>query len=178
MQKIVSLLFLSLILVSCSSKLDFDQVNDLKLEPVIVANLSYFDIAAPDFVTNGQETIVSGSLQNFDVFRDSFFRDNLVQSDFFFEITNTINRQYRLNLLLLNSQNRILYSINFNVSASAGTPQVVTQKEIFKDVKLDLLKQSQRIAYHIIMLPGKSLTAASTGHLIFKSSATVYMDIQ
>lgn len=178
MQKIIHLLLLTLLLGSCSSKLDFDQANTLNLTPVIVANLSYFDIAAPDFVVNGQEITQTGSLQNFDVFRDSFFRDNLIQSDFMFEITNTISRSYQCNLFLLNKQNKILYVINFPVPASTGTPEVVTKTEIFQNVKLDLLKQTEKIGYQIIMAPGTALNASSPGHFIFKSSATVYMDIQ
>mgnify|MGYP003615269420 FL=1 len=47
-------LFVLLLTVSCSSDLDFDQVNDLQLQPVVVANLSSFDVAANQFVNNGQ----------------------------------------------------------------------------------------------------------------------------
>ena len=39
----------------CSSDLDFDQVNTIKLEPVFIANLAFFDVPAPDFLINGAE---------------------------------------------------------------------------------------------------------------------------
>ena len=75
---------LALFSYSCSSNLDFNQVSDAKLEPVILANLAYFDVPANQFVTNGNEMPVSGVLTTFDVFRDSYFNDALIKAEFFF----------------------------------------------------------------------------------------------
>jgi hypothetical protein len=61
------------LLFSCSSNLDFDQVNDFKLEPVFIANLTYFEIPANQFIENGMEQNIA-LMQEFDMFRDSFFR--------------------------------------------------------------------------------------------------------
>ena len=44
-----------LLTFSCSSNLDFDQVNDFKSDPVFIANLTYFDIPANQFIANGRE---------------------------------------------------------------------------------------------------------------------------
>ncbi|WP_459641129.1 hypothetical protein [Flavobacterium sp. CGRL2] len=57
---------------SCSSDLDFDQVKDLKLEPVFVANLAYFDIPANQLIDDGG-THIAFDTRSFDVFKDSFF---------------------------------------------------------------------------------------------------------
>ena len=75
--------FVLLLTVSCSSDLDFDQVNDLQLQPVVVANLSSFDVAANQFVNNGTEQAVSIDTPDVGVFNDSFFRDNLSKADLF-----------------------------------------------------------------------------------------------
>ena len=64
--------FVLLLTVSCSSDLDFDQVNDLQLQPVVVANLSSFDVAANQFVNNGTEQAVSIYTPDVGVFNDSF----------------------------------------------------------------------------------------------------------
>jgi uncharacterized membrane protein YkoI len=45
--------------------LDFNQVNDVKLDHI--ANLSYFEIQAKDFIVNGQEQNIAFDAQNFDV---------------------------------------------------------------------------------------------------------------
>jgi hypothetical protein len=167
-----------LLSISCSSSLDFDQANDLKLNPIIVTNLTYFDVPAHEFVTNGMETNAAFAALNFDAFRDSFFRENLFRADLFFEITNTINRAYVIDLVLLNKADQPVYSINFNIPASNGTPQVITKTEIFEGTKLDLLKQTEKMGFRLVMLPGTLLTESSPGSLKLRSSATVYMDIQ
>ena len=98
MNKFLGIFILSIFFLSCSSDLDFNQVNDLKLEPVVVANLASFDVQANQFVVGGVEQPVSGDLMNFDVFKQSFFDQNLNRADFFFEINNTINRGFNINL--------------------------------------------------------------------------------
>ena len=177
-QKFYSLIFMVLLSWSCSSNLDFDQVNDFKVTPVIVANLTYFDVFAHEFVTNGQETSMAFAALNFDAFRNAFFKDNLVRTDLFFEITNTINRAYAIDLVLLNNLSQPIYTINFIVPASNGTPQVVTKTEMFQAAKLNLLKQTQKMGFRVVMLPGTPLTESSPGNLKLRSSATVYMEIQ
>ena len=52
---VLGVFVISLLSFSCSSNLDFNQVDNFKSEPVIVANLAYFDVPANEFVTNGIE---------------------------------------------------------------------------------------------------------------------------
>ncbi|MGA9638568.1 hypothetical protein [Flavobacterium sp.] len=177
-KKIFTIFLMMIFTMSCTSNLNFDQANDLKLTPTVKANLTYFDVPAHEFVTNGVETNRAFAAQNFDVFRDSFFRKSLLQTDFFFEITNTINRIYSIDLVLINEVDQIMYVINFVVPASTGTPIVVTKSEIFKDVTLDLLKQTDKMGFRLLMAPGPLLTENSPGSLKLRSSATVYMEIQ
>ena len=176
-KKLVLTLF-SLFAFSCSSDLDFNQANELLLEPVIVANLTYFDIAAPQFVTNGVENNLLFDAQDFDVFRDSFFRDNLKRADFYFEISNTISRAYTINILLLDKNDQILYTIPMTVPAYTGSENIVKITEKFENNKLTLLKSTKRMAFMLTMAPGTPLTANSLGNLKLKSSATVYLEIK
>ena len=130
-------------------------------------------------MTSGVENRVSVNASNFDVFRDAFLRDNLTQADFFFEITNTINRSFGVNLYLIDEFDRILYPILINVPASTtGAPVVVTSTEIFKDAKLNLLKQTDRMGFILLMNSGTTITENTPGNLKFKSSATVYLEVQ
>lgn len=178
-KNIYALFFLLFFISSCTSNLDFDQANDLKTTPVIVANVAYFDVPANEFVTNGIENRVSIDGRNFDVFRDAFLRDNLTQADFLFEITNTINRSFTVNLYLINEFDQILYTIIINVPASTtGAPVVVTTTEVFKDAKLNLLKQTDKMGFILLMNSGTTITESTPGDLKFKSSATVYLEVQ
>lgn len=175
MNRFLAIFILSILSLSCSSDLDFNQVNDLKLEPVIIANLASFDIPANEFVTNGIEQTVSGDLLNFDIFQDTYFNDSLTRTDFFFEINNTINRAYRINLIFLDANNSPLYSIPFDVPANTVG---ITKKEIFENTKLDILKSTTKITFVITMLPGSGLDENSLGSLKLRSSATIYLVVE
>ena len=65
MNRLFGILILSFFYFSCSSDLDFDQINDLKLEPVFVANMASFDIKANQFVIGGVEQPLVGDLMSF-----------------------------------------------------------------------------------------------------------------
>jgi hypothetical protein len=173
--RLFGIIILTLLSFSCSSDLDFNQVNDLKLEPVLIANLSYFDIPAKDFVDNVVEQNISYDVQNFNFFREKFFRDNLKRADFDFEIINTINRAYSLDLNFSDPNDQTVYTIRFDVPASTGTPVIVTKTEIFENATLDLLKTTTRIEFVLIMGPGPALSEDSLGSLKLRSSATVYL---
>lgn len=164
--------------MSCSSDLDFDQVNDLQLQPVVVANLSSFDVAAGQFVNNGTEQAVSIDTPDVGVFNDSFFRDNLSKADLFFEVNNTINRAFILRLVFLDTANTPLTTIQMDIPAYAGTTNQTTLTQTFQGTNLDLLKQTKKIAFVVTLLPGPPLTSTSVGNLKLRSSVTAYFDIQ
>ncbi|MCI4442383.1 MAG: hypothetical protein JHC39_02660 [Lentimicrobium sp.] len=178
MNKFFGIFFLSILSFSCSSDLDFNQVNDLKSEPVVIANLASFDVPANQFVIGGVEQTISGDLLDFNIFKDSYFNKSLVRADFFFEINNTINRAYKINLVFLDANNSPLYTIPFNVPAYAGVQNLVTKTEIFENAKLDLLKSTTKIAFVISLLPGPALDENSLGSLKLRSSATIYLVLE
>lgn len=178
MNRMLGILFLALFSFSCSSDLDFDQVNDLKIRPVIVANLASFDVPANQFVQGGIEQSVAGDLLNFDIFNESFLDKSLNKVDFYFEINNTINRGYNVQLFLLDNNNTILYTIPFDIPAYSGTQNLVTKTEIFENSKLNLLKKTVKIAFIVSMSPGPILNENSAGSLKLRSSATFYFNAE
>ncbi|MCV9930903.1 hypothetical protein OIU80_01280 [Flavobacterium sp. LS1R47] len=176
-------MFLRLIIVavlfcSCASDLDFDQTKDLTLEPVIVANLTYFDVKASAFVDNGTEQNVFFDAKDFDVFRDSFFRDNLKKAEFNFEIENTISRAYIVGMVFLDENNQVMHDTEINVPAYVNTPNSVKHTDVFENQTLDLLKKAVKLEIRITMLAGTPLTADSSGNLKLRSGATLYFEIK
>lgn len=176
--KILSLIFLVFTLFSCSSDLDFDQVKDLKLEPVFVANLAYFDVPANKLVDDGGNQIVY-DIRNFDVFKKQFLRDYLKKATFDIEIENNIERNFIVNVLLLNTENEILQTISLNVPAYKGSSNVIKYPtEIFENQRLELLKQTDNIGFIVLMTSGVPLNENSLGNLKLRSSATTYFEIK
>jgi hypothetical protein len=175
MNKFIEIFILSIFFLSCSSNLDFNQVNDLKLQPVVVANLASFDVKANQFVVGGVEQPVTGDVMDFNVFNNSSFNNSLIRTDMFFEFNNTINRAFNINLYFLDANNAKLYTIPITVPAYTGAPNLVTKTEIFENTNLDLLKQTKKVAFVVALLPGTALTDSSLGSLKMRSSATIYL---
>jgi hypothetical protein len=178
MKNFFSIVILCFFSISCSSDLDFSQTDDLVLTPVVVANFVSFDIQASQFVFNGVELSVAEGELNFDAFQDAYFNESLVRADFYFEINNTIARDYDINLYLLDSSDAVLYTITFTVPAYTGTENLVTKTEIFEDSNLELLKNTSKIAFDITMQSGTTLTEDSEGSITMRSNATVYLEVQ
>lgn len=178
MNKFLSLLIFLFATLSCSSDVDFDQVNDLELKPVVVANLAAFDIQANQFIIAGVEQPLVGDVMNFKVFNDANFINNISRTDLYFEFNNTVNRAYAINLYLLDANDVRLYTIKFVVPAYSGDPNVVTKTEVFEGATLDILKKTDKIAFVIALMPGTALTNNSLGSLKMRSSATIYFTAQ
>ncbi|MFE3869389.1 hypothetical protein ACFX5E_15095 [Flavobacterium sp. LS2P90] len=176
--RILLLLIISLFSFSCSSDLDFNQANDLKIEPVFISNLAYFDIPAHEFVTNGVERSIIVDSPTVDVFNDAFLKNHLTRADLSFEIDNTINRAYTLDIILRDKNNQPLYTINFNVPAYTGAANLVTKKEIFENANLDLLKSTTKMTFFIKMLSGSLLNENSVGSIKLRSGVTAYLIVQ
>ncbi|MDQ6469131.1 hypothetical protein RB619_00660 [Flavobacterium sp. LHD-80] len=175
---ILKIFAVAILFISCSSDLDFDQTKDLKLEPVFVANLAYFDVPANELADNGGNQIGYDS-RYFDVFKKQFLRDYLSKAEFDVEIENTIARGFVINMLLLNSQDQILITQTFSVPAYNGTPNVIKfPTEVFENQRLELLKQTERIGFVVLMMSGTPLDQNSLGNLKLRSSATAYFEIQ
>lgn len=178
LHRFLATVFLLLFSFSCASDLDLDQVNDLKLEPVVVANLAYFNIEAKDFASSGSgETVLSKETTS-DIFNDSFFRRRIKRVDILFELENTIDREYELDLSFLDINGTIIHNTNLKVQPDKGIVNKVAKTEVFEGSDLDILKRTTTIAFSLRMLAGTALTSTSGGTLKFRSGATAYIIVE
>ncbi|MDA6069600.1 hypothetical protein NJT12_08210 [Flavobacterium sp. AC] len=176
--RIFILIFSSVLFLSCSSDLDFDQTKDLKLEPVFVANLAYFNVPATQLANTGGGQIVS-DVEQFDAFKEKFFRDNLVKAELNFELENTIIRAFTLDIVLLDANNKVLETNTYSIPAYSGSSNIVKfPTEVYENQRLALLKKTVKIAFFVRMAAGPPLDQNSTGSLKLRSGATVYMVIE
>ena len=175
---IFTIVILNLFLSSCASDLDYNQVNDLRLEPVIISNFAYFDAQANEFVNGGVEQNVFFDAPTVDVFSEKFFTDKLNKVDLFFEVNNTINRSYRVDLIFLDRNNQPVHFSNFFIPAYSGSENVVRKTEIFQNAALSLLKRTTKINFTLIMFPGPPLSESSLGSLKLRSGVTAYFVVE
>jgi hypothetical protein len=176
-KKIIGILLLMLSF-SCSSDLDFEQANQLNVQPVFTTNLVYFPLQANEFVVNGAEQSAFSYIANVDFFDKGIIRDDLVKAELYFRVKNTINRAYTYNITFLDVNKAPIYNINMNIPAYNGTEIVVEKTEPFDSSNLDILKNTNQIIFSILMFPGPPLTAASPGRIDLSSSITAYFDVK
>lgn len=173
MKKILAVIILVALFFSCSSDLDFNQVNDLKREPILVTNLGSFDAPAQLFTTGITESAVTTNFPIIKIFEDLYFKESLVKAEFFFEFNNTINSAFEIKLIFLDASGTKIDSILFDVPAYSGLPNVVRKTETFDGPHFELLKTATKITFVVKML-GSPLAIGSPGSLKLRSSATIY----
>lgn len=170
-------ILLLLISFSCSSDLDYNQADQLNIKPVFITNLAYFPLEANQFLNNGVEQNVFSYISNVDYLNTTFIREDLVRTELYFRVKNTISRAYLYEITFLDSNNIPIYSITMDIPACNGPEIVVEKIEIFDSSK-DILKNSSKIVFSVLMLPGPPLTAISTGRVELSSSITGYFDVK
>lgn len=181
MNKIIGMLSVSLLLFSCSSDLDFNQVDELNAKPVFTTNLAYLNLKASQFVINGVEESPSPYIANVDFLKKPAVANDLIKAELFFKVKNTINRGYNYTITLLDVNSIPTYpSITMNIPAAYnGTTVIVPKTVVFDSSTIDALKNTTYIVFSIELIPGlPPLTASSTGNIILSSSLTAYFDIK
>ncbi|WP_281228280.1 hypothetical protein [Flavobacterium aquiphilum] len=176
--RIILLTLLVLSSFSCSSDLDYNQVNDFNIQPVFTTNLAYLEAKAPDFVENNVEQPIFGYLTNTEFLNNTFVDQDLVKAEMYFRIKNTINRAYRFNVTFLNAAGTPIYTIAMNVPAYSGTETLTEKTETFAAANIAILKNTTKLAFTIVMLPGPPLTESSPGRIELSSSVTAYFDVK
>ena len=96
----ILLLAISLMFFACTKDVDFNQINDLELNPVIESSLIFFDEPANRFLENGNEVLITQDFIIIDIFNNEFVVDNLVKVDLVFETENSINQRFDLQIAL------------------------------------------------------------------------------
>jgi hypothetical protein len=171
-------LFSAVLFLSCSSDLDFDQIDDFVLEPVFVANLAYFDVPADQIDDNGQGQQIPPDVEDFDIFKKKFFTDNLAKAELNFEIENTVNRAFEIELQFIDANNQVLETIDLAVPTYTGGSNITKYPtEVFEGERLNLLKKTMKIGFIVTTVTGSG-SGDISGNLKFKSGATVYMKIK
>ena len=163
---------------SCSSDLDFDQVNDFNMQPTFIGNLAYINIDAQQFISSGSETPIFTYTSDVDVLNKAFIQENLVKTELYFRIKNTIARDYALNVTFLNRNGAPIYTMRMDAAAYNGTETIVEKTETFTAANIDILKNTAKMVFSIRMFSGPPITAATPGRIEFSSGITAYFDIR
>lgn len=170
-------LFFTLFFCSCSQTLDFNQLDDYTNEPVFTSSLAFFSINSDNFIiTPGTPAVTEiQELTEFRIFENNVIKNNLTKLKFNFELVNEFNRDFTIEISLLNDNNSLIYKFNdLNISANNLN---FKQEEVLEIIQNPSLRNFTKVL--IIIRLDDSITpisALDAGVLEFKSAVTVSLE--
>ena len=174
----ILLILLWVCFASCTKEVDFEQAQDFQVSPIIESSLIFLDEPASQFVENGEEIETLQDEVLINIFNDQFVVDNLVKAEFVFEITNSINRGFQLQVNFLDGFDQLLHVLTINVSATPNNdPIFQTHIETFEGDSLTALNATQKMVFTLDLLSGSPITESSPGEIILKSKGIFYFNI-
>ena len=161
---------------ACVKDTDFDQANDIVLSPIVELDLVYFDLPAITFF----DTITSSPIL---MVRDTtdlrFLNDedvqlNLRRAEFYFKVTNSIQRVFQVDFQFLTEQNEVTYTTQVPVAQGTVANPVITEyTENVEGAAIDDLTLAEKVVVSVI-IPSSNENLDGTINL--QSKATYYLE--
>ncbi|MFD2530620.1 hypothetical protein [Polaribacter marinaquae] len=174
---IINMLLCFVLIFGCSEAVDFDQIEDYTLKPSYALSLTYFTISPNNFVPFPGAPPITEISEKSDVkiFETSFIRQNLVQLDFDFEITNRFNRDFTVEISLLDENDNLIYQLN-DLNVAANNLEF-KQTEILNIESNPTVRNFTRVEVKL-SLDDKTtpIIASDVGEIIFNSAATIHLE--
>lgn len=162
---------------SCTSNLDFEQVEVIETTPIYNVSLGFFNITSNGFSgpDNIPVTSVSSDIE-YRIFENTLLRDNLKKQEYAIEITNLFNRAFEIEISFLDFDgNNTFSSFTYTVNAN---DRDFKEKIIIDDIDTRNSNVKNTTTLRLkISLEDESipLNEANSGSFNFKSSTTLYL---
>ena len=163
--------------LSCSSELDFDQVDDVVLAPQIDADILFFTLGTEDFIDTSitDETVVVRDTTRLEFLNDSFIRDSVEDIELTFQIDNSFLQSFNNRFIFINEINEPQYTLEFNVDASLdGTTTRTSIVEQVNEDELQAILSSIKVVNELQLNTNEALI---NGEISFQSKALYSLEI-
>lgn len=171
-------LALSLNFNSCTKDIDFDQADDLEISPVLESSLIFFDEPANKFLNGSEEITNIEDFVTVEFFNGEFIVENLTRADFVLETTNSINRNFEVQVDFFDELEQLQHTFTFSGIASPSNSDIISEHiEVFENDKLTALKQTVKLVFTLRMLQGNAINQNTPGRISLKSKAIFYFNI-
>ena len=120
-----TILLLAVIFASCTSKLDFDQANELKITPVFEGDMFFFDISKDDLIDSQSQfkSIINDTL-DFGIFYNVNNRKHFVKAEITIGYKNTFQRSFHTEYIFIDENNQPVEQNSFDIQAADATQNV------------------------------------------------------
>jgi hypothetical protein len=174
-RKIITVILVGF-LFSCSSNLDFEQVNQIEAEPVFNISLGFFNISPTDFSGVGVSPVPSVNEDiEYRIFENQLLSDNLNRLEYTIGITNTFNRAFVFSFRFLDENGGDTFiSESYSVDANSAISEEILIYD--KNSLNNNIRQTKSLRLELSFEdPSEPLSPSTTGTFQFKSSTTVYL---
>jgi hypothetical protein len=174
-------LFLFGIISSCTDNVDFNQGDEIVLNPILESDLVFFNLETVnllDEITQEELVFVSDTTR-LELISDNFFKDNLTRTDLTFKFTNSFTRGFLFEAQFLDDANQEKYVLDFEVLSGLSNQASISEiTEIIQETDIDTFKESTKVVVKFI-LPAStnSITSNTVGFLNMQSKATFYLEL-
>ncbi|WP_242131604.1 hypothetical protein [Aestuariivivens marinum] len=173
------LIIFCLFMSSCTKQVDFNQANDLVLEPIVASDLIFFNADATEFFVDNTELVTVRDSVIIDLFNRDFFVDYVVKAEFVFKVINSINRSSNVTIEFFDINNQKRHGFSLMALASPNNTDIITtHTEIFENQALDDLKASNKVVLTMqVLAGGDPLNDNTPGRVELKSKGLFYTSI-
>ena len=173
------LLLFPIIFISCVNDVDFDQAENLQINPVVEANAFYFAISSNQFVdNNGMAINTIQDSSEMKLFNDEFIKDNVKKIELLYEFTNAVDRSFTANLVFKDAADATVHNMTVPVQpGNSINPVITTHTETFETTTLDALKQAVKVDFSVVVGNGTNPVPANITALKLRSKATIYLTV-
>lgn len=163
---------IAMLCYNCTEPVDFSQSEDLELFPVVETSLVFFEAPAPEFITQNNEDFSVSDFIEISFFNDEFVEESLIKADFVFDIENSINRAFRLDITFVDEEGTALEVFIVEVPASPNNQNRITNfVQTYEGEALERVKQSTSLEFDLMLLGGETIEEDAPGRIDVKSSA-------
>ncbi|PQJ79216.1 hypothetical protein BTO18_08545 [Polaribacter porphyrae] len=163
-------------IVSCSDKLDFNQINNYIHKPVLTSALTYFKVVPFQFFdSNGVQQFEIRDVTRFEGFENTYIRENVVKINFNAEIKNEFNRDVTIQAEFLSENDGLLYSFT-PIQVQENDLNFTYLEEIDVTTNQSVLNTAKVRIIASIENTGTPMNPNDTSEFEFKSSITFFIE--
>lgn len=169
-------IFAICVLVSCVKDVDFDQVNDFEMNPVVESSLVYSTFPVPVWDSIPYTLTISDTTR-IELFSNSFSVDNLGRAELYFETLSTASQSLSVKIHLLDDNYTVLDELLFSLSASSGEEEEVASAElVYSEERIETLTHVTQVIFYLTIPDFGNRNEEA--YVKLRSKGTFYLDIE
>lgn len=148
----IYLVSIFILFTSCVSEVDFDQSDELTIEPTYVASLFYFTFDQSQFLADvGNMPLTITDSSNTPLNASSIANEHLTKAEIHFKVSNTFNRSFVIRMRFFDVAGNSTF-IFLPITVLPNTPNQLF-KQTIQGVDLAQFVQSQNASIEVVLLP-------------------------